>query len=97
MKEELRQKLNEQLPETLHIDDAMDYPKDNMCKVRGSIGIYAIVIQWDYEASPNSVFLEAFGPYGSNRGEVSLDKLKEALESLVNIQNKEEQNARIEN
>jgi len=83
MKDELRLKLKDLLSEKFVIDTATDFPDQEMCKVRGMIGQWAVLIEWEYGKDEETLYLETVGINGQGQnGPCLLDNLKMVLEGL---------------
>jgi len=82
MKEELRLKLKDQIPEKFKIESAMDYD-NGFAKVRGVIGSWACVIEYNHWEDPDNVWLVASAIDGTSKeGPCPLNQLKNILSSL---------------
>jgi len=81
MTEENRLRLKKQLPETFKIESAMDY--ESYCKVRGLLGQWAVIIEWNYTDEPDRVWLATHGISTLGKeGPCDLNQLKNVLLSL---------------
>ena len=84
MTEEQRLDLKSQLPSAFVVQDAKDYPHMGFAKVWGMIGKFTVLLEWQYNETPNEILIEANGIDGGQPqvGICPYNKLKTVLAGL---------------
>jgi len=83
MPEELRLKLANALPDSFALSEATDFPEEGFSKVRGAIGSNAILIEYDYRETPDTVILETIDINQNGKRDVCpIDSLGAVLATL---------------
>jgi len=84
MTEELKQRIISQIPEELNVQSDIYFEDEQRLKIRGTIGQYAIGIEWDYGENPDECILHTIDINQSIKsGTCETDKLKETLLMLI--------------
>jgi hypothetical protein len=61
MDEYQKQKLKDALPEKLKIFRSMEYPFDEIARIRGYYGQFAVTLEYHYNEDPDRIGIETVG------------------------------------
>jgi hypothetical protein len=84
MTEEQRKIIIDQIPEGFNCHDDRYFEEEGICRIRGDIGKYGIIIEWLYKEEPNEVWLVSQGIEitDNKEGPCPIENLKEILLKL---------------